>query len=163
MNPEVSVVKRFEFPAGHRLLGYNGKCRNLHGHSFVAEVCVSAQHVDKMGFVVDFTSISHWLKDWIDTHWDHALIINRQDTKLLKFLKSIDKTKYYLLDANPTTENMAKHLYTQMHTLFIPSSPRIEISWVRIWESTTSYAEVNKAYMGCLWKNDPVAWTGCSK
>lgn len=102
------VVVELSFEAAHRLLGYKGICNNLHGHSYKLLVSVSGD-INEMGFVVDFDVLEKKLKRWISKNWDHSVILNKRDTKLISFLKRMN-FRYFLLDSNPTAENMAVFL-----------------------------------------------------
>jgi 6-pyruvoyltetrahydropterin/6-carboxytetrahydropterin synthase len=137
-----TVAKRIEFPAGHRLMNYEGKCYNIHGHSFIVEALFSADTLDEMGFVIDFTEIGHFLKDWIDVNWDHAFIANSADIALIEFLKE-HKMKYYTLDANPTTEQMAIHLFTVVQDWVYDNAGGngLQTERIRVWESSNAYSQ----------------------
>ena len=50
-----SVTKRIDFCYGHRLLNYNGKCRNLHGHNGKAVVTLETDHLDEL--VIDLFQV----------------------------------------------------------------------------------------------------------
>src|SRR5262245_40582673 len=70
------------FDAGHRILGHQGKCSSPHGHTYRAEVFVRADELDQLGFAIDFGSLKAPLKAWIDSHWDHAFLLNALDEQL---------------------------------------------------------------------------------
>lgn len=132
------VKKEYEFPAGHRLLGYLGKCRWPHGHSFKAVLTFEANKVDEMGFVVDFTEISGFMKHWIDENLDHAFIINKDDKSLLELLHK-EGDRYYIMNTNPTTENMAKMFFELVNKEFKHSAgSEATIKSVEVWESNSS-------------------------
>ena len=61
----ISLMRQISFCAGHRLLGHEGKCANLHGHNYVAEIYVSGAEFDSLGRVVDFAVINRLFKGWI--------------------------------------------------------------------------------------------------
>ena len=50
----IEITRRLEFDAGHRVLGHEGKCKNLHGHRYSAEITVTAPDLDGLGRVIDF-------------------------------------------------------------------------------------------------------------
>lgn len=127
------------FDAGHRQLYYQGKCESPHGHTFKAEIMVSSDHVDRMGFVVDFVELKNRISLWIDENWDHAFLINKQDSELLKALNSLTQKKIFILEGNPSAENMAKYLYDHVNTLYGDL-----VSKVVIWESPIQYAEYSR-------------------
>jgi 6-pyruvoyltetrahydropterin/6-carboxytetrahydropterin synthase len=125
------------FDAGHRLLKYRGKCESPHGHTFKAEIVLSSEKIDQMGFVVDFVQLRDEIGAWIDENWDHAFLINGQDQELLRALNSLTEKKIFVFqNENPTAEVMAKYLYDHVHKLYGDL-----VSKVRIWESPNQYAE----------------------
>jgi 6-pyruvoyltetrahydropterin/6-carboxytetrahydropterin synthase len=52
----VSVVRRYRFEAAHRLPWHPGRCRRLHGHSYVLEVEVAGE-LDEHGVVLEFAKL----------------------------------------------------------------------------------------------------------
>lgn len=91
----MNLVKvRHNFESAHRLPQLGGKCTNLHGHSWWAEVTVAGK-LDARGIVVDFGVLKKSLRDWIDTHLDHGTMLGEADplvpaliadgTKLFRF------------------------------------------------------------------------------
>ncbi|MDY6895430.1 MAG: 6-carboxytetrahydropterin synthase [Thermotogota bacterium] len=129
------------FDAGHRLLKYKGKCESPHGHTFKAEIMLSSEKLDEMGFVADFIELRDKIGEWVDEHWDHAFLINNQDRELMSALNSLNEKKVFVFDnANPTAEVMAKYLYDQSRKLYGDM-----VLKVRIWESPNQYAEYSQA------------------
>ena len=62
---------------GHRLMDYDGKCRNLHGHNGKACVTLAAEVLDQMGMVVDFVEMKRMIATWIDQTLDHTLLLHK--------------------------------------------------------------------------------------
>ncbi len=131
-------VNRVEvsFDAAHRLLGYDGKCASPHGHTYRAEVFVRCNELDDLGLAIDFGDIKQPLKRWIDTHWDHAFLLNDRDQVLITALRVVSESKLYLFRGlNPSAEVMACVLFQVMQ-----SEISCEPQSVRIWEAG-QYAE----------------------
>ena len=126
------VTKRVEFCYGHRLLQYEGKCRHLHGHNGVVEVDLQADMLDARGMVADFTDVKHALKAWIDETLDHRMLL-RKDDPLASMLEQQGEPSF-LMDENPTAENIAKLIYRHAQTQGLP------VLNVRVWETPTSCA-----------------------
>lgn len=67
------ILKEFEFDAAHYLPKYNGKCENLHGHTYKLVVKVSG-HPDHEGMVIDFIRLKNIVKDLVLSKLDHACL-----------------------------------------------------------------------------------------
>ena len=100
------VTRRIDFCYGHRLLNYDGKCKNLHGHNGRAEITIAADSLDERGMVLDFTDIKRVVTTWVDETLDHRMILHRDDPAV-PILRDLGEPMH-LLDANPTAENIAK-------------------------------------------------------
>src|SRR5215468_4335099 len=106
------VTREIRFCYGHRLLQYEGKCRHLHGHNGRAVITLEADKLDALGMVVDFSTIKRVVSSWIDANLDHRMILHKSDP-VVQFLKSQGEP-VYLLDVNPTAENIAKLIFDQI-------------------------------------------------
>jgi 6-pyruvoyltetrahydropterin/6-carboxytetrahydropterin synthase len=145
----VSITRRFEWDAAHRVLGHEGKCRHLHGHRYVAEVTVAAPELDSLGRVVDFSVLKEKLGEWIDTHWDHNAILHPDDP-LVELLENQHLSRNGrhpwtmnnlrgLHERNPTAENIAAQLaYTASQLLMHLS---LEVVHVRVYETPNCFAD----------------------
>ena len=127
-----SVTKVVHFCYGHRLLNYQGQCRFLHGHNGRAEIELSAKRLDRLGMVEDFTKIKRAIQGWIDAELDHKMILCRKDPAVPLLRKLWEPL--YLVDENPTAENLAKLLYVQTKRMGFP------VTSVRLWETDSSFA-----------------------
>ncbi len=126
------VTKHIEFCYGHRLLNYDGQCRHLHGHNARVEVDLVADDLDQRGMVADFSDIKQQIKGWIDAHLDHRMLLNRDDP-ILPLLKERGEL-HYVMDANPTAENIARLIFNKARARGLP------VVEVRLWETPTSFA-----------------------
>ena len=79
----VTCTRKLEFCAGHRVRGHESKCANVHGHQYTVhiEVMQTSCGVDGIGRVVDFGVVKTAILPWIDSNWDHALILHRDDDR----------------------------------------------------------------------------------
>lgn len=128
------VTREIEFCYGHRLLNYAGKCRHLHGHNGKAVITIAGERLDQRGMVVDFGEIKDSVSRWIDEHLDHRMILHRDDP-VVPMLQEMAEP-LYLLDANPTAENIAKAIYDESRLLGLP----VPIVEVRLWETPKCFA-----------------------
>ena len=126
------ITKRIDFCYGHRLLNYDGKCRFLHGHNGRIEVDLESPDLDERGMVLDFGVVRDVVREWIDEHLDHRMILCKSDP-LVPILKAQGEP-LYLLDENPTAENIAKLIFRHARSAGLP------ITEIRLWESPGSVA-----------------------
>jgi len=113
-----------EFAASHSLRDYEGKCKNLHGHTWHVDVVVFGPAVNKTGMLIDFKEIKRSLYDILDT-LDHA------------HLNEIA----YFKKVNPTSENIAKYIFDRL----TPGLQGIKVRKVTVWESEKAGASYEKA------------------
>lgn len=103
------VTREIQFCYGHRLLNYEGKCRYLHGHNGTAVIAIEAERLDDRGMVLDFSDIKRVVSHWIDDSLDHRMILCRRDPAVAA-LEAMGEP-LFLIDENPTAENIAKLIY----------------------------------------------------
>jgi 6-pyruvoyltetrahydropterin/6-carboxytetrahydropterin synthase len=115
------VSRRLHFSAGHRLVGHEGACAFLHGHNYVVFVHANGQ-LDAVGRVIDFAVLKERVGGWIQENWDHGFIVAAHDTDARRALDAFTSgglpQKTYVLDRNPTAENLAEYLALEV-------SPRV--------------------------------------
>ena len=127
-----TVTKSIAFCYGHRLLNYEGPCRNLHGHNARAVITLAADDLDGRGMVVDFGDIRDVAKSWIDENLDHVMLLSRDDPFLPVMREHGERV--YVMDANPTAENIARLLFEFVQGRGFP------VVEVALWETDTSHA-----------------------
>ncbi|MBI4398839.1 MAG: 6-carboxytetrahydropterin synthase [Candidatus Omnitrophica bacterium] len=127
------VTKIIHFCYGHRLLHYDGMCRHPHGHNGKVEITLESPKLDHRGMVVDFSDISKRIKTWIDKTLDHRMILNREDSSMIEFLKR-EGEPFVALNENPTAENIAKFIFEYA------SAEGFPVKRVTLWESESSFA-----------------------
>ncbi len=126
------IVKHIDFCFGHRLIDYQGKCNQPHGHNGRVEIRLASDTLDEMGMVADFRDVRHSIQAWIDEHLDHRMILRRDDP-LVVAIEALGQHAY-LIDDNPTTENLARLVYEQTEALGFP------VIAVTLWETPDSHA-----------------------
>jgi 6-pyruvoyltetrahydropterin/6-carboxytetrahydropterin synthase len=126
------VSREIDFCYGHRLLNYDGKCKYLHGHNGKAIITLETESLDARGMVVDFSDIKRVVAGWIDQHLDHRMILHRDDPMVDVFKKSGEPL--FLLDVNPTAENIAKIIHEHAVKNGFPVVETV------LWETPNSYA-----------------------
>lgn len=114
-----TVTKEFKFDSAHRLInGYQGKCKNIHGHTWKARFEVCSNELNQFGFVWDFGDFKT-IKEFIDNELDHAMIISIQDMEMRRFCLE-NEQKHFCMDNNPTSENIAHLLFDKAWQHNIP-------------------------------------------
>lgn len=126
------VTQEIDFCYGHRLLDYDGKCKHLHGHNGKAIIVLESEKLDHRGMLVDFSDIKKHVAGWIDANLDHRMILNVADP-VVGYLKQQGEP-LFLVDSNPTAENIAKLIYD------FAKSHQLPVSEVSLWETHKSYA-----------------------
>jgi 6-pyruvoyltetrahydropterin/6-carboxytetrahydropterin synthase len=126
------VTREIHFCYGHRLLNYDGKCRNLHGHNGVAVISLATPGLDALGMVVDFTKIKKTVGAWIDANLDHRMLLHKDDPALPDLKRQNEPV--FVMDVNPTAENIAKLIFEYAKTQGFP------VTEVALHETHDSYA-----------------------
>ncbi|MDA7950167.1 MAG: 6-carboxytetrahydropterin synthase [Pirellulaceae bacterium] len=130
------VTREIDFCYGHRLLNYDGKCKYLHGHNGKAVITLESNELDHRGMLVDFSDIKKVVSRWIDENLDHRMILHKDDP-ILPYLQEQGEP-LYIVDINPTAENIAKLIFEFVHESGFP------VIEVVLWETPQSYATYRK-------------------
>jgi len=140
----IRITKQFSFETGHALYGYDGKCRNVHGHSYQLEVTVIGAPIDdpqhvKFGMVIDFSDLKKIVNEEIVTIFDHATVFNKNTPHVELAKELIDRGHEVLLvDYQPTSEMMVLDFSKKIKRR-LPSG--IKLHSLKLQETSTSYAE----------------------
>jgi 6-pyruvoyltetrahydropterin/6-carboxytetrahydropterin synthase len=126
------VTREIHFCYGHRLLNYDGKCRNLHGHNGKAVITLESESLDALGMVVDFGHLKRVVQNWIDETLDHKMILHRDDPVLPELRRQGEPV--VVIDLNPTAENIARMIFD------FARSQELPVVEVTLWETENSFA-----------------------
>lgn len=140
----IRITKQFSFETGHALYGYDGKCRNVHGHSYKLDVTVigepisDASHV-KHGMVIDFTDLKQIVKEEIVNIFDHATVFNK-NTPHVELANELKQRGHnvLLVDYQPTSEMMILDFAAKIKQR-LPQN--ISLHSLKLQETATSYAQ----------------------
>ncbi|MGI9593458.1 MAG: 6-pyruvoyl trahydropterin synthase family protein [Patiriisocius sp.] len=140
----IRITKKFSFETGHALYGYDGKCRNVHGHSYklsvtvIGEPITDSSHV-KYGMVIDFTDLKKIVKEEIVDVFDHATVFNK-NTPHVELAKELGDRGHsvLLVDYQPTSEMMVLDFAQKIKTR-LPKQTKLFS--LKLQETETSYAE----------------------
>lgn len=137
------VTKIFDFETAHALWGYDGKCSNIHGHSYKLTVSISGTIIKddsavKNGMIIDFSDLKVIVNQAVVDEFDHALLVNG-NTPHAKYAEvESGFSKIILCDYQPTCENMLVEMVKRL----IPELPNgIELKYAKLQETDNSFAE----------------------
>jgi 6-pyruvoyltetrahydropterin/6-carboxytetrahydropterin synthase len=141
--PKIRVTKRFHFEMAHTLHGYDGLCRNIHGHSYNLEVTISGEPRNdpgypKDGMVLDFSELKEIVKTHVVNPFDHALMVSSLVPEEQKQLLRQTTHRFIVVGFQPTSENMVAHI-AEILRANLPSG--VSLFSVRLFETATSFAE----------------------
>ena len=120
----ISICREYSFEAAHHLEYHNGKCHNLHGHSYRVEVEVEGElcrEGNDTGMVMDFAGLDYFVNSLVINKLDHT-VINES-----------------LPEIYPTAENIALWVFSELSQSF---GLIVRLKRVRVYETARSYAEV---------------------
>ena len=140
---KLRVSKIFDFETAHALWGYDGKCANIHGHSYILTVSITGDIIEdpdhvKNGMIIDFSDIKTIVKKEIVDVYDHCLLV-RKDTPHAGYADvETGFKKVWLTEFQPTCENM---LIDMVQRLKAALPEHIELKYAKLQETRSSYAE----------------------
>lgn len=141
---KIRITKEFTFETGHALYGYDGKCRNVHGHSYHLSVTIIGIPITddtqvKLGMVMDFGDLKKIVKEEVVDPFDHATVFNK-NTPHVELAEELEARGHKIILANyqPTSENMVIDFAERIQGR-LPETIRLHSLKLR--ETGTAYAE----------------------
>ncbi|KIX20768.1 6-pyruvoyl tetrahydropterin synthase [Flavobacterium sp. 316] len=141
---KIRITKQFSFETGHALYGYDGKCKNVHGHSYKLSVTVIGTPIAdksnvKYGMVIDFGDLKKIVKEEIVDLFDHATVFNK-NTPHIELAKELEDRGHHviLVEYQPTSENMVIDFAEKIKSR-LPKE--IKLFSLKLQETETSFAE----------------------
>ncbi len=141
---KIRITKHFDFESAHALYGYDGKCKNIHGHSYHLYVTVIGEPIDdgenpKNGMVMDFGDLKRIVKKEIVDVFDHAVVFNGNSPhKELGNTIKDNAHRIILVPYQPTSENMLFDFADRIKAL-LPKE--VSLHSLKLNETANSYAE----------------------
>lgn len=140
MEEKIRVNKEFTFEAAHALDGYEGKCKDIHGHSYHLTISVigipkTDKNLSDVGMVIDFSELKDLVKRNVTPLFDHRLIL-RNDSRFKGLEKENEKVRY--VPYQPTCENMLLEI---VRILKPQLSQNVQLHSMLLRETSTSYCE----------------------
>ena len=139
-------TKRFgPITTGHRQWKDKGHCSFVHGYGRYIRLTFEASELDERGWVMDFGNLKD-VKKWIESEWDHRVLIAADDPLLSDLQELESKGGIYLnvLDDGyyPGIEESCRYLYDKLNPIVKDkTNNRVEITRVEVWEHENNHAE----------------------
>lgn len=120
----LTITRKLEFDAGHRIPDHKSQCRNLHGHRYTLELTLTGNVIEAdgnsdNGMIMDFSDVKLLAKQHLVDVWDHAFLVYENDHAVRKFLESLPDHKTVVIDRTPTVENLAKVAFDILQAVFL--------------------------------------------
>ena len=137
----IRITKKFKFEMAHALHGYDGLCKNIHGHSYKLWVTIKGEILKQKGYkkdgmVLDFDLLKSIVKPEIIDKYDHSLVLNGETSHAEIDLTAFEKV--FLLPYQPTSENLVADFALKIKSK-LPKG--IKLYKVVLSETATSFAE----------------------
>lgn len=148
---EISITRRIEFDAGHRVPDHQSQCRNIHGHRYALEVEVVGRVVNEPGnpengMIVDFGQLKELMNQEIVEPWDHALLVARTDKVLIDACSAIPNHKTVILDDVPTVERLAQIAANKLGAAIKARyGAAVHLAKLRLYETPNCWADASVA------------------
>jgi 6-pyruvoyltetrahydropterin/6-carboxytetrahydropterin synthase len=144
----LTITRKLEFDAGHRIPDHRSQCRNLHGHRYVLEITLQGDLVDTegapdRGMVMDFADVKSLANEHLVDKWDHAFLVYEGDTQVRGFLETMAGHKTVVLDRIPTVENLAAVAFDILASVYDAHyGVNLRLHKVRLYETPNCWADV---------------------
>lgn len=144
----LTITRKMEFDAGHRIPDHNSQCRNLHGHRYtllitlVGEV-VSQDGVSDNGMIMDFSDIKALAQEYLVGLWDHAFLVYVKDVAVIDFLGTLPGHKTVVVDRVPTVENLAQLAFDMLKVVYHNRYGRsLALKKITLYETPNCWADI---------------------
>ena len=137
----IRITKEFKFEMAHALYGYDGLCKNIHGHSYRMWVTIKGNVLQKNnhtknGMVIDFGELKNIINNCIVDKYDHSFVLNKNTPHFNIDFSAFEKV--FFLPYQPTSENLVAD-FAKIIMNKIPKN--ITLHKVVLSETATSFAE----------------------
>ena len=144
----LTITRKLEFDAGHRIPDHNSQCRNLHGHRYVLEITLTGNVVDKdgqsdNGMIMDFSDVKKLANSALVDVWDHAFLVYEKDHAVRAFLDSLPDHKTVVLPLVPTIENLATIAFDILKAVYTDKfGTGLTLYKIKLFETPNCWAEI---------------------
>lgn len=142
----LTITRKLEFDAGHRIPDHNSQCRNLHGHRYAMHITLTGAVVNQdgqsdNGMIMDFSDVKDIASKHLVDLWDHAFLVYDKDVAVRQFLDSLPDHKTVVLDRVPTVENLAQIAFDTLKGVF-RNETGLTLTKITLFETPNCWAEV---------------------
>lgn len=131
---KVGIYKEVQIDTSHRLLHYQGKCANLHGHRWKIEVWMEGEPDPVTQILIDYSLIKQ-----VINKYDHQIILNRDDPMVPRIEEF---HPVITTPGDPTSELMAVIIRNDLSAICRDRGIKATVTKIRVWESPTACAEL---------------------
>lgn len=133
---KVGIYKEVQIDTSHRLLHYEGKCANLHGHRWKVEIWMEGEPDPVTKILVDYSMIKK-----IVEKYDHQIILNKDDPMVPRIQEF---HQVITTPGDPTSELMAVLIRDDLYAFCRDQGIQATVPKIRVWESPTAFAELTE-------------------
>ena len=147
----ITITRKLEFDAGHRIPDHKSQCRNLHGHRYVLEITLQGEVIEQEGnsdngMIMDFSDVKAIARQHLVDVWDHAFLVYAKDVTVRDFLNSLPSHKTVVIDRIPTVENLARTAFDILKAAFIDCyGTGLKLQKLVLHETPNCWAEITEA------------------
>ena len=135
----ISVKHNFE--TAHRLTSTSSmKCQSIHGHSWWIEVWIEGDTLSSDEMLAPYGDIKKAWRTFIDSEIDHGLVLSSTDPLVAALKTALPHQKLYLLQGDPTTENLSRHLFEKARENIEPFGEGLRVTRVALQETHVNFA-----------------------
>ena len=144
----LTITRKLEFDAGHRIPDHNSQCRNLHGHRYTVLITLTGAVVEQEGLsdngmIMDFSDIKALANKHLVSIWDHAFLVHAKDAPVRAFLDSLPGHKTVVLAQVPTVENLAQAAFDILRPVYEKSFGKsLCLTKLTLYETPNCWAEI---------------------
>jgi 6-pyruvoyltetrahydropterin/6-carboxytetrahydropterin synthase len=147
----LTITRKLEFDAGHRIPDHKSQCRNLHGHRYALHLTLTGDVMEQdgqsdSGMIMDFSDVKALAKEHLVDVWDHAFLVYEKDVAVRQFLESLPGHKTVVLGRIPTVENLARIAFDILKGVYQDRYGRnLRLCRIMLYETPNCWAEISDA------------------
>jgi 6-pyruvoyltetrahydropterin/6-carboxytetrahydropterin synthase len=137
----LQITKIFNFEMAHALHGYNGPCKDIHGHSYVLHVTVTTAvpetgYLVGTGILIDFKELKSIIGETLIKKYDHGLVLSKDYLKANPHFSAAENLVVW--DYEPSAENILLYFKNELDRA-LPKD--VQLIKLKLYETTNSFAE----------------------